>query len=127
MTPVSAASLHTFEALRWRDCRFLATAMHSMHGENSDGACREVQYNNISGSLPTEIGQLSSLTNLYDPLVSTALLWTLRHCNGEISFCLAAAIHSMREGGKPTSTLPVLAGTSTRTTYQARCLPRSAS
>ena len=48
--------------------------MQSMACKRASGvhaacAARDLEQNSISGSLPTEIGKLSSLENLYGPLI----------------------------------------------------------
>ena len=57
----------------------LVAAMQSMaqgraRGAHAACAGRNVKQNSISGSLPTEIGQLSSLGYLYSPSLSAGTL-----------------------------------------------------
>ena len=82
--PCSAGSfLYTSEALQESRHFVLVAAMHNMAcGRASRAhtacACRAVQENSISGSLPTEIGPLSSLVYLYALSLSLGLWSTFQ-------------------------------------------------
>ena len=94
--------------LRMRACMKEASRAHS----SSPG--RSADRTSISGSLPTEIGRLSSLTRLYSRL--SAVFWALRQKRAPYKLCTKGAIgaHSL-----------VLAGMSTRQASQGRSQLRS--
>ena len=91
-------------------------------------AGRDVNRNSISGSLPTEIGQLSSLVYLYGPLsLLKNFSKLLSLCKGGGTLCWWLLCRAWHGGGQAERMLHLLAGMSTRTASQARCPPRSAS
>ena len=97
---------YTFQALQGCRRLVLEAAMHSTacgpaSGAHTACACRKVQQNRISGTLPTEIGLLSSIKTLYGPLLCWELESTFEALQGSMHLVLVADTqtgHGMREG-----------------------------